>query len=207
MLPDLPRSIPTPPSISSQTTTSTNLNMSSDAKCSAMEQDSPSYPLPLYQYTPLSTPKSFRVLRVKRRLHTPTQALAVEIRHVEWDREKYDCLSYTWGDSTAKSFIVCDGTMIPVTSNCYHILAQLRMIHRHRHRPLFVDAVCIDQESLVERNHQVAAMGEIYSGADRVVCWLGDHEIGKLAKAAYYMLRTVPFPKLFTFVPSMLSSL
>jgi hypothetical protein len=38
---------------------------------------------------------------------------------------------------------------------------------------IWIDAVCIDQKSPAERNVQIAMMDEIYSGARRVVAWLG----------------------------------
>ncbi|KAF1830283.1 hypothetical protein BDW02DRAFT_507917, partial [Decorospora gaudefroyi] len=37
----------------------------------------------------------------------------------------------------------------------------------------WVDALCIDQSSILERNHQVAQMGKIFAGAQRVHVWLG----------------------------------
>ncbi|EMT64801.1 Heterokaryon incompatibility protein 6, OR allele [Fusarium odoratissimum] len=40
-------------------------------------------------------------------------------------------------------------------------------------RMLWVDALCIDQNNIKERGHQVNRMGEIYKKADRVIIWLG----------------------------------
>jgi hypothetical protein len=39
--------------------------------------------------------------------------------------------------------------------------------------PFWIDALCIDQENHIERNHQVERMGRIYSAAERVYAWLG----------------------------------
>ncbi|KAJ9604268.1 hypothetical protein H2200_011102 [Cladophialophora chaetospira] len=39
--------------------------------------------------------------------------------------------------------------------------------------PFWIDAICIDQQSIRERNHQVQQMGQIYSGASEVIVWLG----------------------------------
>ena len=39
---------------------------------------------------------------------------------------------------------------------------------------LWIDALCIDQASTVEKNHQVQRMGHIYSRAEQVIAWLGD---------------------------------
>jgi hypothetical protein len=41
---------------------------------------------------------------------------------------------------------------------------------------LWVDALCIDQENVTERSHQVNLMGTIYKAAARVVVWLGPLE-------------------------------
>jgi hypothetical protein len=38
---------------------------------------------------------------------------------------------------------------------------------------LWIDVICIDQISNVEKNHQVALMGRIYSLAQSVIVWLG----------------------------------
>ena len=37
-----------------------------------------------------------------------------------------------------------------------------------------IDALSIDQNNAVERNHQVQQMGKIYSEATEVTAWLGD---------------------------------
>jgi len=42
--------------------------------------------------------------------------------------------------------------------------------------PLWIDALCINQADIVERNSQVQMMGEIYSWAKEVISCLGDCE-------------------------------
>jgi len=39
--------------------------------------------------------------------------------------------------------------------------------------PLWIDALCINQEDYLERNNQVLLMGEIYRCAAGVISWLG----------------------------------
>ena len=41
--------------------------------------------------------------------------------------------------------------------------------------PLWIDALCINQSDVLERNSQVMLMGDIYRGAAAVVSWLGEH--------------------------------
>ena len=38
---------------------------------------------------------------------------------------------------------------------------------------LWIDALCVKQESVLEKNHQVPLMGPIYSNASSVLIWLG----------------------------------
>ncbi|KAF2830838.1 HET-domain-containing protein, partial [Ophiobolus disseminans] len=38
---------------------------------------------------------------------------------------------------------------------------------------LWIDAICINQSDLLERNHQVAQMRDVYTKAESVIAWLG----------------------------------
>ena len=58
-----------------------------------------------------------------------------------------------------------------MTKNCYEALLKLR--HRARKRILWIDAICIDQNNVLERNAQVQKMASIYRSAFEVVGWLG----------------------------------
>jgi hypothetical protein len=42
-----------------------------------------------------------------------------------------------------------------------------------RTRILWIDAVCINQQDLGKRNHQVMQMGLIYTMSERIIVWLG----------------------------------
>jgi hypothetical protein len=39
---------------------------------------------------------------------------------------------------------------------------------------LWIDAICINQEDITERGHQVQLMGRVCSKATRVLVWLGE---------------------------------
>jgi len=58
------------------------------------------------------------------------------------------------------------------------------------HRRVWVDSICINQKSLVERSTQVAKMGSIYSNCRRVVVYLGD-EIVTNTPSAYPVRRRI----------------
>lgn len=85
----------------------------------------------------------------------------------------YEALSYTWGPWTQKRTIVLNGKSgFHVTDNIFNALQRLRL--RHRPRRLWIDAICIDQDNISERNAQLQIMGKIYKNADHVLVWLGD---------------------------------
>ncbi|KAH6664929.1 heterokaryon incompatibility protein-domain-containing protein, partial [Halenospora varia] len=83
----------------------------------------------------------------------------------------YEALSYEWGAPEPKQQIALDDTNVVVTPNLWSALSHLR--HRDEEKILWVDALCINQDNLDERNHQVRQMGEIYSRASMVIIWLG----------------------------------
>lgn len=70
-------------------------------------------------------------------------------------------LSYTWGSKEARKTIVLDGVRFKVRRNLWCFLHQVRA--RGAGELLWIDALCIDQSNVLERNHQVQFMGQIYS--------------------------------------------
>lgn len=85
----------------------------------------------------------------------------------------YDALSYTWGDATQTSPIVLDDAPYPITTNLEAALRYLR--DPQGVLSLWVDAVCINQLDIKERNIQVPRMRDIYEQPGRTVVWLGDY--------------------------------
>lgn len=85
---------------------------------------------------------------------------------------KYEAVSYTWGSLETNDEIECDSKTIFITKNCSKALRRLR--HAENSRLLWIDSICIDQQSTLERNHRVNMMGRVYSKADQVIVWLGE---------------------------------
>ncbi|CAH0044955.1 unnamed protein product [Clonostachys solani] len=84
---------------------------------------------------------------------------------------KYEALSYVWGDPSITANITVDGTSHPVTANLKYALCALRGLSKPR--IIWVDAICINREDLVEKNNQIPLMARIYSAAFNVVVSLG----------------------------------
>jgi len=83
----------------------------------------------------------------------------------------YEALSYTWGSLEQESSITCDGVPKRVTQNLFDALEYLRQ--QEAERIMWIDAVCINQNSDQERTEQVGMMKDIYQKARHVVIWLG----------------------------------
>lgn len=86
----------------------------------------------------------------------------------------YEAISYTWGDGTETEEMFCgpDKHRIRVGMNCASVLRRLRRLDKDR--LVWIDAICIDQENIPERNMQVAMMGQIYQTASRVIIDIGE---------------------------------
>ena len=99
------------------------------------------------------------------------------------DNVEYEALSYVWGMEPPSHQIYLNGHAFPVRSNLHMALQRLRSMSQVR--CLWIDAICIDQLNIEERNHQVARMRDIYARALRVLIWLGssDAEIEEVIEA------------------------
>ncbi|KAF8860906.1 HET-domain-containing protein [Acephala macrosclerotiorum] len=118
------------------------------------------------------TRKEIRVLLLQPLTSGPSiQASTITASLLE--KPSYEALSYVWGDASITQPITFNSTPdFPVTRNLAIALHHLRLFDRERR--LWVDALCINQNDVKERNEQVAMMGEIYVRAKPVSIFLGE---------------------------------
>ncbi|KAF2116413.1 heterokaryon incompatibility protein-domain-containing protein [Lophiotrema nucula] len=88
------------------------------------------------------------------------------------EKPEFKALSYAWGNSKMTHTIHVKNLEIRITANLHQALMQLRS--QEDFLILWVDALCINQDDVVERNYQVRQMPKIYSAAQEVVVWLGE---------------------------------
>ena len=87
----------------------------------------------------------------------------------------YIAISYTWGDPSVVAEIDCkNGKVIPITKSVYTILDTL--LEKDEIIRLWIDAVCINQNDIEEKNQQVQMMSDIYKNAAYVVVSLGESD-------------------------------
>ena len=79
------------------------------------------------------------------------------------------------GSADDSAEIVLDGVPVPVGRNLEKALRTLReMPEISNGTRVWVDALCINQQDVQEKNFEVKRMGDIYGKADRVVSYLGE---------------------------------
>jgi hypothetical protein len=122
-----------------------------------------------YVYEPLP-PNSIRTLRLQP--GEPNQPLQIVLStHQLVDAPVYQALSYSWGEKIDHR-IECCGFSLIVQQNLWLALRALRSDSVER--ILWVDAICINQADILEKNKQILLMRRIYSQAQSVIVWLGD---------------------------------
>jgi hypothetical protein len=124
-----------------------------------------------YQHQPLKHQDSIRLARL--RPGNFKSPIIIELIQASLEYPpSYKALSYIWGSPVGDVPVCCDGEELLITANCVAALRRTR--HRVRTCVLWIDAICIDQTSIEELNHQVALMGDVYSKASEVTIWLGE---------------------------------
>lgn len=143
------------------------------------------------KYAPLGH-REFRILLIEpgdESAPINCQLLKQKLDHIKVD---YFALSYTWGDVSKTKGILCvadDKIALHMKSEpteagdveigelqiSMNLLAALRNARQtDQVAIMWVDAICIDQENIEERNQQVLVMWEIYIRASQTIIYLGE---------------------------------
>ncbi|KAE8442534.1 hypothetical protein EG329_003249 [Mollisiaceae sp. DMI_Dod_QoI] len=114
-------------------------------------------------------------------VHSELPPVRCAITHATLEQPpEYNALSYTWGDASITTPILVDGVECQVTASLEAGLRHLRT--KDEVVILWVDALCINQTDIPEKNVQLGQMREIYVLAKSVIAWLGpSYESSELA--------------------------
>jgi len=119
-------------------------------------------------YSPLNKSKSeIRLLRLQPRSSAEAITCSLHLADLDDEHCKYEALSYQWGDASKMKQMILDGRSVTVRENLWWALWYLR--RQDGIRVIWIDALCINQENIIERNHQITQMGNIYRRATMVV--------------------------------------
>lgn len=131
------------------------------------------YPTSDYIYEPLVDAKrTIRILELGPGPDgTPLQGT---ITHEEiGSSEPYKALSYAWGNDFQKpEHVKTPQGRVAITTSLYYALRDIRETSVSLR--IWVDAVCINQDDMREKSHQVLLMKSVYETAVVVVVYLGE---------------------------------
>lgn len=147
-----------------------------------------------YEYLPLSEDlSSIRLVRVM--AGEVDAQLSCTIDHVFYTEDIcYRALSYAWKDSSldfktecaqSESIIVNDDSILLVGKNLASFLWHIR----DQDGPteyIWIDAICINQGDIQERNIHVVEMAKVYKRAKDIIVWLGPEQ-GNSAQAISFI--------------------
>ncbi|MCJ1243107.1 hypothetical protein MMC30_000304 [Trapelia coarctata] len=122
-------------------------------------------------YRPLQDGE-IRILNIQPRNEGSPLVCSLIYDHVSAPASPFEALSYTWGDPNDREAITCNDTSVSVTKSLFGALQALRFPDRGRF--LWIDAICINQKDVDEKNVQVQLMASIYQSAFQVIIWLGE---------------------------------
>ena len=139
-----------------------------------------------FTYDPLELEVGYIRLLTLQPSPDPLADIECTIAHEATSQANYTALSYTWGSVEEKQFITLNRCSFAVTRNLFVALQHLRS--GNESLTLWIDAICINQQDVDERTHQVRQMVEIYKNAIQVFIWMGE-EIEHLDAAISLMNR------------------
>ncbi|KAM0452999.1 hypothetical protein ACHAPV_009241 [Trichoderma viride] len=128
----------------------------------------------VFSHVPLSTDgHHIRLAKIKTVQDHGVNELMLDLAvHKFTDNIAYNAVSYEWGNAEAVAQIQINNQIVPIRQNLHDFLKILSQ-SAYKDEWLFIDAICIDQGNILERNAQVQRMGDIYRNARVVLVWLG----------------------------------
>ena len=103
------------------------------------------------------------------------------LQHASLSSAKYTCLSYTWGKPNGLKLTMINDQLVLIRRMLFCFL---QLARDQQYGPLWIDALCINQDDIEERSQQVRLMGKIYRRAKVVLAYLGhgQHSIERVLK-------------------------
>ncbi|KAG5820282.1 hypothetical protein H9Q71_000650 [Fusarium xylarioides] len=150
----------------------------------------------VYKYDPLLLPGQIRLLKIITGTQNAVVSCQMSVVNLD-DSPTYKCLSYTWGEpggdeadeiwSKPSQTILINGFEMHIRQNLYNAL--IALCQSGILRPIWIDALCINQNDIEERNSQVSQMANIYKNSEEVIVWLGhEREYTQTAVACFQRL-------------------
>lgn len=128
---------------------------------------------PNYSYKSLTQgDSSFRLLALESsdQVDGPVKA-RLRDANLSNKKDTFAALSYVWGAPGDRVTITLDGADFFIQANLCRFLRQVR---RFGCSNIWLDAICVNQNNIPEREQQVGLMQRIYPQAEHVLVYLGE---------------------------------
>lgn len=127
-----------------------------------------------YTYEPIKQRSEIRLLKIQ-----PGEGddpIRGELVTISTDSQhEYDAVSYTWadetGDATRRFRAFIGAGYVLITGSCQKVLQRIRSFSYAK--CVWIDSLCVDQDNLEERGHQVYLMPRIYTRAKKTYVYVG----------------------------------
>ncbi|KAF1998998.1 HET-domain-containing protein [Amniculicola lignicola CBS 123094] len=141
---------------------------------------------PIYSSVPLTHIDSIRLLQVHAKFSDTHIKCTLIVGHLS-KKPIYRALSYRWGAPSQAAEaagvtdapicpIICNDQELLITKNLFDFLSRQAAEDDTESTLWWIDAICINQQDLEERGHQILKMIKIYSYATDVLVWLGEDD-------------------------------
>jgi hypothetical protein len=154
-----------------------------------------------FQYRPLAKDRcEIRLVRIVNVQEDPGKEVIMHLQVFSTPLDEagpYIAVSYAWGDPTPTSKLVCNNAAKWVPENTFRTLYTIyhstQRASTGLYRPgeqvtLWIDALCINQADVEEKNIQVPLMGRIYSQAIGAIGYIGAPAHGEDPHAGFHAL-------------------
>ena len=126
---------------------------------------------PHFEYSPFDQPtEQIRLLAIRPGLPDSPLQCTLSVVPLKPIPPPYVAISYTWGPPTPTATITINGQPMVVREGCHNALRTMRS--HLTDVPVWIDAICINQNDMHEKSFQVGMMGAIYHGAISVAACL-----------------------------------
>lgn len=126
----------------------------------------------LHQYEPLPSYRHIRLLKLRSQA-TYRRQRSHELINVHLDHAPaFVAISYRWESEKGFGYISIGAKILRVTLSCKALLAYFSKTMPGYF--IWIDAICINQANIDERNAQVVLMRDIYQSAYSTAVWLGE---------------------------------
>lgn len=126
-------------------------------------------------YTPLNRDREeIRILHIQGSsdCEDPVRGDLEVVSFLDDPKPLYEAISYCWAEVPGQASIILNRVRSSVPASAENVLRQFRP--ESGIRTLWIDAICINQEDIEERSHQVMLMRQVYSGTVKTLAWLGE---------------------------------